>query len=288
MTLPNFRSMFSVVIPVYNHQAFLEQAVRSALRSPLVAEVLLLDDGSRDASPRLAASFTKIDSRVRNLTKNGGGNRGAHSRLNELTRLAACEWIAVLNSDDVFVAGRFEAIASNAAFETADFVFGNLLLIDQRGSLVSAKRGPFDTGTPFPPFFNIHSMVGAGDFLELLSHQNYLGTTSNMIFRRSLHDRIGGFRDYRYVHDWDFALRAMALGRPLYIQKFLTGYRIHGQNTISEGQDRVDLESKRLFDRFTADFPDVAARSEFRRGLELNVNVGPSITKFQPALRVAL
>jgi glycosyltransferase involved in cell wall biosynthesis len=278
--------MFSVIIPIYNHQAFLGQAVRSALRSPLVTEVLLLDDGSRDASPRLAASFTAIDSRVRNLTKDGGGNRGAHHRLNELTSLSTCEWIAVLNSDDVYVAGRFEAIVSNAAFETADFVFGNLLLIDQSGSLMSAKRGPFDTATPFPPFFKIHSMVRAGCLLELLSHQNYLGTTSNMIFRRSLHDRIGGFRDYRYVHDWDFALRAMALGRPLYIQKFLTAYRIHGRNTISENQVRVNLESKKLFDRFTADFPHVAARTEFRRGLELNVNVGPINGQFHSTLRL--
>ena len=38
--------MFSVVIPVFNHERYLAECVLSAVRSPLVEEVLLLDDGS--------------------------------------------------------------------------------------------------------------------------------------------------------------------------------------------------------------------------------------------------
>jgi len=266
--------MFSVIIPIYNHQAFLGEAVSSALRSPRVSEVLLLDDGSRDASPRLAASWTAVDRRVRNLTTPGGGNRGAHHRLNELVHAATCEWVAVLNSDDVFVAGRFESIVADPAFARSDFIFGNLLLMNQAGSLVGAKRGPFDTAAPFPPEFDTPSMVAAGEFLELLSHQNYLGTTSNMVFRKELHTRVGGFRDYRYVHDWDFALRAMALGRPLYVQRYLTAYRMHSHNTIAESQVLVNWEARDVFERFSLDFSQVVAQPKFRIGLETNVNVG--------------
>lgn len=275
--------MFSVIIPIYNHEAFLNEAVSSALRSPLVAEVLLLDDGSRDASARLAASWAALDRRVRDLTSPRGGNRGAHHRLNELVSAATCEWIAVLNSDDLFVAGRFEVIASHPAFGQSGFVFGNLLLMNQASSLMGAKRGPFDIAAPFPPVFDIPSMVSAGEFLELLSHQNYLGTTSNMVFRKDLHALVGGFRDYRYVHDWDFALRAMALGRPLYVQQYLTAYRMHHHNTINESQVRVNLEARDLFQRFSMDFPEVVARTKFRIGLETNVNVGPLFVKAKRA-----
>jgi glycosyltransferase involved in cell wall biosynthesis len=42
--------MFSVLIPVFNHERYVRQAVLSAARSPLVSEVLLLDDGSADGS----------------------------------------------------------------------------------------------------------------------------------------------------------------------------------------------------------------------------------------------
>ena len=78
--------------------------------------------------------------------------------------------------------------------------------------------------------------------MDLLDEQNYLITTSNMVFRKSLHARVGGFRPYRYVHDWDFALRAMLLGRGAYIRRFLTAYRIHSHNTILESERKAIIE----------------------------------------------
>src|ERR1700677_1624394 len=228
--------MFSVAIPVYNHAKFVRQAIWSALRSPLVAEVLVVDDGSSDGSDKIAAGMAAAHSgRVRDLTSRSG-NRGAHHRLNELVEAAQCEWIAVLNSDDAFVSGRFEALARHPEFADCDFAFGNLLFMDQRGALVGAKRGPLDCWKPFRPSFELLPMIEEKRFGELLSEHNYLITTSNMIFRKNLHARIGGFRPYRYVHDWDFALRAMVHGRPAYVQRFLTAYPIHAGSTFLESE----------------------------------------------------
>jgi glycosyltransferase involved in cell wall biosynthesis len=265
--------MFSVVVPVYNHRVFLSEAVSSALRSELVSEVLLLDDGSRDGSPQLAAEWAHTHEKVHDLTPAGGGNRGAHHRLNELVAAARNDWVAVLNSDDAFVAKRFETMAADPRFAYSDFVFGNLLLMNGCGRLVGAKRGPFDTSTPFPTSFDLAAMVEAGDLLDLLSHQNYIGTTSNMVFRKELHARVGGFAPYRYVHDWDFALRAMALGKPLYVRRFLTTYRMHAANTIGESAVKVDLEAHDAFERFAGDFPEIVSRPCFGTGLQTNVNL---------------
>jgi glycosyltransferase involved in cell wall biosynthesis len=246
--------MFSVAIPIYNHAKFVRQAIWSALRSPLVTEVLVVDDGSSDGSDKIAAGMAAAHSgRVRDLTSRSGGNRGAHQRLNELVEAAQCEWIAVLNSDDAFVSGRFEALARHPEFAGCDFAFGNLLFMDQRGALVGAKRGPFDCWKPFRPSFELLPMIEEKRFGELLSEHNYLITTSNMIFRKSLHARIGGFRPYRYVHDWDFALRALLHGRPAYVQRFLTAYRIHAGNTILENEAKPQAEIKSMLDRFKSD-----------------------------------
>jgi glycosyltransferase involved in cell wall biosynthesis len=243
--------MFSVVIPIYNHAKFVSQAIWSALRSPLVQEILVVDDGSRDGSHTIAASMAAAHSgRVRDLTPSSGGNRGAPERLNQLVEQAQCEWVAVLNSDDVFVSGRFEAMARDPEFLDADFLFGNLLFIDERGALTGARRGPLDSWTPFRPSLELLRMLAERRFMELLYEQNHLVTTSNMVFRKSLHNRLGGFRSYRYVHDWDFALRAMLLGRPAYIRRFLTGYRIHGHNTILENERKGNLETRVMLDRF--------------------------------------
>ena len=238
--------MFSVVIPIYNHAAFLGAAVRSALRSRLVDEVLLLDDGSTDGSVEIARrlAVTHAD-RVRDVTPRIGHNRGAAARLNELVELAKQSWIAVLNSDDLFVPGRFETVLESPGFQSSDFVFGNLVLINQRGALVGAKCGPFD--------FGLFHREGPDrkKLLDVLGIENYVLTTSNMIFRKALHNRLGGFAAFRYVHDWDFALRAIATERVLYVPSFLTAYRIHSRNTILESSAKVDLEIVTMLDRFS-------------------------------------
>jgi glycosyltransferase involved in cell wall biosynthesis len=239
--------MFSVAIPIYNHAKFVRQAIWSALRCPLVQEILIVDDGSSDGSEKIAASLAMEHSgRVRNLTPPTGRNRGAHNRLNELVEQSQCEWVAVLNSDDAFVSGRFESIARDPAFPDCDFAFGNVLFMDERGALTGAKRGPLDFRVLSLPSFDLLRMVAERRFAELMCEQNYLITTSNMVFRKSLHARLGGFRPYRYVHDWDFALRAMQLGRAAYIRRFLTAYRIHSGNTIQENEVKARAETKAM------------------------------------------
>ena len=125
--------------------------------------------------------------------------------------------------------------------------------------------------TRFPGEFDVGKMVASANLVDLMAHQNCIGTTSNMIFTKELHARIGGFAAFRYVHDWDFALRAMALGRCSYIHRYLTVYRMHTGNTINEGSAKVDAESRTLFDRFLTNFPQLAERRYFRIGLRNNV-----------------
>lgn len=264
----NQERMFSVVVPVYNHAGFVSQAVSSALRAPLVAEILLLDDGSKDESAAIAAQLTgSHPDRIRNLTPSNGGNRGAPYRLNELVEAARCEWVAVLNSDDLFVCGRFEAMVAEERFNRSDFVFGNVLFMDQHGVLAGAKRGPSDTWRVFRGSRHEERDAAKEDrFLDPLSQENYLVSTSNMVFRKALHARVGGFAAYRYVHDWDFALRAIALGHPLHIPRYLTAYRRHAGNTILEDSEQTRREARNVFERFAKDFPEIYGRPEFQAG----------------------
>jgi glycosyltransferase involved in cell wall biosynthesis len=254
--------MFSVVVPIYNHAKFVRAAIWSALRSSLVEEILVLDDGSGDGSAAIAADMAaRHPARVRDLTPLGGGNRGAHRRLNELVESARSEWIAVLNSDDAFVSGRMETLAGHPEFAGCDFAFGNVLFMNERGALIGARRGPLDIWLPGLDSAELSKMIAGRRFLELLCEQNFLVSTSNMIFRKSLHARIGGFRPYRYVHDWDFALRAMLAGRALYVPRFLTAYRIHGGSTFLENEARPQAEIRKMLDAFKTEFPDTTRRS---------------------------
>ena len=245
--------MFTVCIPSFNHQPFLTAAVLSALRSPLVTEVLVVDDGSSDGSVALLTWLQRLGPRLRVLPS--AGNRGAHARLNELVDAATTEWVAVLNSDDCFAAGRFEAIERVAKRGQADLIFGDLILIDGRGERIGCRHAIHHNEIPWPPLWDMDQVVRDGQWGPILCLQNIMATTTNMVFTKSLHRALGGFRDYRYCHDWDFALRAALTARLHYAPTMLSQYRLHPGNTIKEAAERVRHEVRRMLAKVAADVP---------------------------------
>jgi glycosyltransferase involved in cell wall biosynthesis len=268
--------MFSVVIPVYNHERFLRQAVESALCSDLVAEVLLCDDGSKDGSDRLCRRLqSENPGRVRDYSDQPTRNCGAHNRLNQLCRLASQPWIRVLNSDDYFLPGSFETLRLLAFTERADLISGSLLICDDQGRMLGTKKGVFDPEYPLPKPPAARPLLRNDEVRLLLMNQNFMATTTNMAFTRELFDKIGGFGDFRYAHDLDFALRATMLGNSLWTAAFLATYRIHGSNTISEVSPHMDGEITRLYANFLADFPEVERDPEARAYLQGNHHIAP-------------
>jgi glycosyltransferase involved in cell wall biosynthesis len=270
--------MFSVVIPVFNHERYVRQAVLSAVRSRLVTEVLLLDDGSADSSFELVRELSSGSlAKVRDLTPAANTNRGAHVCLNELTSMAKCDWVAVLNSDDTFIGDRFEVIERRLRLGKADFIFGDLVVVDEKGRQLGIKNGPFHPQYPFPQAFSIPAMTANGEWVELLANQNFIATTSNMVFRKSLFDAVGGFAPYRYIHDWDFALRAALTGNALYLPHPLTCYRVHASNTIKEKESssKVDDEVRAMFHAIESEFPGFSLNPTVRISLAGNKYLFP-------------
>jgi hypothetical protein len=74
------------------------------------------------------------------------------------------------------------------------------------------------------------------DFSYNLISTNFVSTTSNIVFTRKLFEKIGAMRNLRFVHDWDFLLRAARFFRCELIEKPLLQYRVHQTNTISSNR----------------------------------------------------
>jgi len=115
----------SVIIPVYNAERFVAEAVRSALAQPEVREVLLVEDGSPDGSLAVCEELARADERVRLLRHPGGVNRGASASRNLGIRSARMPYVAFLDADDIYCPGRFQVDrAVFAAHADADGVYG--------------------------------------------------------------------------------------------------------------------------------------------------------------------
>lgn len=91
--------LISVIIPVYNREAMLEECVRSLQRQSYGhLEILLIDDGSTDGTPALCRRLAEEDSRIRLLR---GAHEGVSAARNLGLEAAAGAYLFFLDSDDV-------------------------------------------------------------------------------------------------------------------------------------------------------------------------------------------
>lgn len=95
----------SIIIPVYNTEKYLPACLESVLSQRFTDfEVLLVDDGSSDASGRICDEYAEKDSRIRVLHK---GNGGVSSARNAGWSLSTGEWICYVDADDFLEEGFF-------------------------------------------------------------------------------------------------------------------------------------------------------------------------------------
>lgn len=106
---PNISMEVSVVIPVYKAEAFLADAVSSAFQCVEVKEVVLVEDGSPDASLAQCQRAAERDPRVILVRHPNGANRGAAASRNLGIAHATRPFIAFLDADDRYLPGRFDA-----------------------------------------------------------------------------------------------------------------------------------------------------------------------------------
>jgi glycosyltransferase involved in cell wall biosynthesis len=128
--------LFSVLIPAFNTEATVGYAIKSALSQVLQSEVeiLVYDDGSSDDTGAVAERCMHDDSRVRVMraAKNGGASRARNMLLQE----ARGEWIAFLDSDDVFLPGKLSICLQTAISLDSDFVTHDLGYLRADGRVV--------------------------------------------------------------------------------------------------------------------------------------------------------
>ena len=110
----------SVIVPIYNNEAYLRQCLDSILRQSLKdIEIICVNDGSTDSSEEILKDYVNRDSRIRVIThKNSGYGRS----MNVGMEAARGEYIGIVESDDYISRGMLSCLYRTAKRKRADIV----------------------------------------------------------------------------------------------------------------------------------------------------------------------
>ncbi|MEI8125536.1 MAG: glycosyltransferase [Parachlamydiaceae bacterium] len=241
--------LVSVIIPVYNHEEYVVEALLSVFNQSYPnIEVIIVDDGSTDRSVEkielAIKSWVQTPSAPRKITFIQQENQGAHTAINRGLSLANGEWLTILNSDDFFHHNRIEIMLKRVVEGKAEWAFSYVDGVDKESQLLRSKnawKDSYECGLRNLFFENIPT-IGF-----LLLRYNIVVSSGNLFFSRACYESVGLFKDLKLAHDLDFILRALIFSEPLFVREPLYCYRIHDQNTFHKVQHLKTEEFDRIY-----------------------------------------
>ena len=237
--LLNATPRVSVVIPSYNHARFIGEAMNSVLAQTMTSlELIVIDDGSRDDSVNIATAKAAADDRIRVIRQE---NAGSHAAINRGLGKARGEWLAILNSDDVWEPQRLEQMLQRAGEQDAQFLFSDVSLVDADGTPITDPGHWWNFSVQ-----RLRERVRDEGVETGLLYGNLTVSTSNFLFHRDLLRSVGRFRRFRYNLDWDYVLRCLDTEgvRVDFVDAPLMRYRLHGDNAILSGMPGAAVEAQ--------------------------------------------
>lgn len=218
----------TILLPAYNAERFLATALESVLgQTHRHFTLLVLDDGSTDATTSIARSFAHGDDRVRLIER---PHEGLCAVLNRGLALAETPWVAIMHADDVMLPYRLERqIAFLHEHPELDVVSSFVYHIDEQGR----RRG---AGTSSLTSRERVDAVVRGTGAFSFHH-------SAVMMRREAALAVGGYRQaYWPCEDMDLWNRMAEHGYGVAVQPdFLMHYRIHG-SAASVAHHRLQYE----------------------------------------------
>lgn len=188
----------SIVIPAYNAEKTIEQAVASALAQDVPKEIIVVDDGSTDGTPEVLAQIAAGHPEVCVLRQK---NAGVSAARNAGIEAATGKWLMTLDDDDYIDAGMLETMAKAARKEDCDLaVCGMKLQFEDRTERYSESALTADRAE----FLN-RKMASLYDRHLLTTHSNKLYDL-DLIRRENL--RYNG--ELQINEDIDFVFRYLA------------------------------------------------------------------------------
>ena len=240
--------LVSVILPVYNRAGWVARAVESVLsQTHRRVELLVVDDGSTDDTRRVLESF---GARVTILEQK---HAGAEAARNLGLARARGEFVAFIDSDDVWLPERLSSQLPLFRREEVGLVFGDAALVDYRRAPPRRRRRTFFDGVR-PSRGRVTEELARGCFVPF----------SSVIARRRCFEEAGGFKPGRVAADYLKWVEMSARCEFDYVPGPVFEYAIHpggiSHDLVETLEDRIETFADAL-----ARDADERTRRVFRR-----------------------
>ena len=217
--------LVSVIIPAYNQALYVSQTIQSVLEQTCADyELIVVDDGSTDETPRILAGVQ--DTRIRVIRQ---PNAGLSAARNTGLRQSSAPLVTFLDADDFFLPDKLEVLSKYLEnHPDIGLVVGRARYVDHIGNTIAEQ-------VKTPPRLALP---------ELLLENPIC--VSGILLRRIWLERIGVFDEaLRACEDWDLWLRLIAAGCQMaWVEHLVVAYRVHpGQMTRQSERMRKALLS---------------------------------------------
>jgi len=256
------RPKVSIIIPVFNDEAHVADAIESALSQTYPdVEAVVVDDGSTDATPDI---LKRYEGKIVLVTQE---NQGAGGSRNAGIRASRGEYLSFLDSDDLFMPAKSEIQAELLdRHPDVGLVYGVCRAIDERdGSVIKmtrVERSARDRSNgPFPPTYPTPSFMARREWLE----------------------KVGGFnREMRWAMDTDMRFKLWAAGCVFMPHRdVVTSYRIRVGGLSTNPAEQAGMHLNALLRHFEAMGDDITenVRNEHLAMTWLRIGCGHAINK---------
>ncbi|HBU30203.1 MAG: glycosyl transferase [Thiobacillus sp. GWE1_62_9] len=272
---------FSVIIPAFNAAATLSRAIESVQAQSWPAhEIIVVDDGSTDATADIAAGFGNA---VRLLRQQ---NCGVSMARNAGAAAAVGDWLAFLDADDWYAPDRIrlhaEWIAEDAAL---DCLTGDYEYRDATGSLLGTSMAQHESGR-----LMLEKAAGAKRVVmdspaELSAFvADHFGDTHTLSVPRDRFIQLGGYpTGFKVCEDVHFLTRLMASSRRIGVTcQSLGVYVIHGGSATRRNPVAAQRENVRTLTdlvRLAENFPAPVKKGVALRMQSARYNLGCALSK---------
>jgi glycosyltransferase involved in cell wall biosynthesis len=228
--MAEFKNKVSVIIPAFNVEKYIAQAIESALKQAETGEIIVIDDGSDDATYDIVRQMCTHNEKLVLYKHSDDKNHGAGASRNLGIKYAKYDYVSFLDGDDYYLNGRFEQSLPillnddkiDGVYEATEVVFENNDLEQEWLSRHGSKLITMHRKTPPEDLLKYLTFGGNGHF-----------QSNSILIRRSIFKKVGYFNEkLRIGQDTELWLRMAASCQLLAgnISEAVTCYRIHDNN----------------------------------------------------------